>query len=139
MERQSSRPDAVILCYPVITLTDPFTHQSAPRQSARDESTARLGERTFPAELEVNKNSPPCFIWARRKTKPCRWNNSLQLAAALCRSWEFILIWYIYERGPHGIGLETRIFDTANFHPWTRDCEFPGCTNGSLASEIRKA
>ena len=31
---------------------------------------------------------------------------------------------HVYERGPHGIGLGNKKFDAANFHPWTRDCEF---------------
>jgi len=31
---------------------------------------------------------------------------------------------HVYERGPHGIGLGSREYDPAKWHPWTRDCAF---------------
>lgn len=122
IERQSSRPDAVILCYPVITLTDPFTHKGSRANLLGTNPPPDLVQE-LSAELQVNKHSPPCFIWSTEEDKAVPVENSLQLATALRRAGvRFDL--HIYERGPHGIGLGNKTFDTEKFHPWTRDCEF---------------
>jgi hypothetical protein len=46
IERQSSRPDIGILCYPVITMGE-FAHQGLERQPARQKSAARTGDAAF--------------------------------------------------------------------------------------------
>ena len=47
----------------------------------------------------------------------------MELAAALHRVGVPVDL-HIYERGAHGMGLGSRSYDPAKFHPWTRDCEF---------------
>lgn len=122
VERQSSRPDLAILCYPVITLTDPFTHKGSRANLLGANPPPELLQK-LSAELQVNSDSPPCFIWSTEEDKAVPVENSLALAGALRRAGvRFDL--HIYERGPHGIGLGNKNFDTAKFHPWTRDCEF---------------
>ena len=122
IERQSSRPDAVILCYPVVTLTDPFTHKGSRANLLGTNPPPDL-VKELSADLQVNKSSPPCFIWSTEEDKTVPVENSLQLAAALRRAGvRFDL--HIYERGPHGIGLGNKSFDTEKFHPWTKACEF---------------
>jgi acetyl esterase/lipase len=122
VERQSSRPDLAILCYPVITLTDPFTHKGSRANLLGANPPPELLQK-LSAELQVNSDSPPCFIWSTEEDKAVPVENSLALAGALRRAGvRFDL--HIYERGPHGIGLGNKSFDTAKFHPWTRDCEF---------------
>lgn len=122
IERQSSRPDLAILCYPVITLSDPFTHKGSRANllgtNPPPELIAELS-----AELQVNKDTPPCFIWSTEEDKAVPVENSLQLAAALRKAGvRFDL--HIYERGPHGIGLGSKEFNMEKFHPWTRDCAY---------------
>ncbi len=122
IERQSSRPDAAILCYPVITLTDPFTHKGSRANLLGTNPPPEL-VKELSAELQVNKSSPACFIWSTEEDKTVPVENSLQLAAALRRAGvRFDL--HIYERGTHGIGLGNKNFDAEQFHPWTKDCEF---------------
>jgi acetyl esterase/lipase len=122
IERQSSRPDLAILCYPVITLNDPFTHKgSRANLLGTNPPTGLVAE--LSAELQVNSNTPPCFIWSTGEDKTVPVENSLQLAVALRRAGVHYDL-HIYERGPHGIGLGNKNFDTGKFHPWTRDCEF---------------
>lgn len=122
VEQQSSRPDLAVLCYPVVTLTDPFTHKGSRANLLGTNPPPELVQE-LSAELQVAKNSPPCFIWSTEEDKTVPVENSLQLAAALRRAGvRFDL--HIYERGGHGIGLGNKKFDAANFHPWTRDCEF---------------
>lgn len=122
IERQSSRPDLAVLCYPVITLTDPFTHRGS-RANLLGTNPPPALVKELSAELQVNADSPPCFIWSTEEDKTVPVENSLQLAAALRHAGvRFDL--HIYERGPHGIGLGNKKFEVARFHPWTRDCEF---------------
>ncbi len=122
IERQSSRPDLAILCYPVITMTDPFTHKGSRANLLGTNPPPELLEK-LSAELQVNQDTPPTFIWSTAEDKTVPVENSLTLATALRRAGvKFDL--HIYERGPHGIGLGNKTFDAANFHPWTRDCEF---------------
>lgn len=122
IERQSSRPDLAILCYPVVSLSNEFTHRgSRDNLLGTNQSPALLRE--LSADLQVNKDTPPCFIWSTMEDTVVPVENSLQLAAALRRAGvPFDL--HVYERGPHGLGLGNQNFDAANFHPWTRDCAF---------------
>lgn len=122
IERQSSRPDLAILCYPVVSLSNEFTHKGSRNNLLGTNATPEL-LKELSAELQVNKDTPPCFIWSTMEDKVVPVENSMQLAAALRRvGVPFDL--HVYERGPHGIGLGNKNFDAANFHAWTRDCEF---------------
>jgi len=122
VEQQSSRPDLAILCYPVVSLSDTFAHKgSRANLLGTNPPPELLAE--LSAELQVNKETPPCFIWSTEEDKTVPVENSMALASALRRAGvRFDL--HIYERGAHGIGLGNKNFDTATFHPWTRDCEF---------------
>ena len=122
VERQSSRPDLAILCYPVISLLDTFTHKGSRANLLGTNPPPEL-VRELSAELQVTKDTPPCFIWSTEEDKAVPVENSLQLATALRRvGVKFDL--HIYERGPHGIGLGNKDFDLEKFHPWTRDCAY---------------
>jgi len=122
VERQSSRPDLVVLCYPVVTLTDPFTHQGSRRNLLGTNPPPALVTE-LSAELQVTSNSPPCFLWHTYEDKAVPVENSLQLAAAL-RKADVSVDLHVYERGAHGLGLGSRDFDATKRHPWVRDCEF---------------
>ncbi|MCL4787967.1 MAG: alpha/beta hydrolase [Verrucomicrobia bacterium] len=122
IERQSSRPDLGILCYPVISMTSPFTHQGSKRNLLGPKPSPDLA-RKLSSELQVTKDTPPCFIWHTWEDKGVPIENSLSFAEALQKNGvRFDL--HIYERGPHGIGLGSRDWRPEQRHPWTRDCEF---------------
>ncbi|MGC3958401.1 MAG: alpha/beta hydrolase [Verrucomicrobiota bacterium] len=122
IERQSSRPDLAILCYPVVSLSNEFTHQGSRNNLLGTNAPPELLQE-LSAELQVNKDTPPCFLWSTMEDKVVPVENSMMLAESLRRvGVPFDL--HVYERGPHGIGLGNKTFEVANFHPWTRDCEF---------------
>lgn len=122
IEHQSSRPDLAILCYPVISLSREYTHKGSRANLVGTNAPAELLAE-LSAELQVNKDTPPCFIWSTMEDKTVPVENSMMLAESLRRvGVPFDL--HVYERGPHGIGLGNKTFDVANFHPWTHDCEF---------------
>ncbi len=112
IERQSSRPDLAILCYPVISM-GPNTHQGSKNNLLGKEPDAEL-VKNLSNETQVTKDTPPCFVWHTWEDKAVKVENSLEFAAALQRSGvPFDL--HVYQKGGHGMG-------TANNHPWTRDC-----------------
>lgn len=114
VERQSSRPDLGILCYPVITL-GVFTHQGSKNNLLGKDPPPELVW-ALSNELQVSPRTPPCFLWHTYEDSAVPVENSLLFAAALRRAGvPFDL--HIYERGRHGLGL-------AGGHPWTKDCLF---------------
>lgn len=122
IERQSSRPDLGILCYPVINLISEFTHQGSKRNLLGTNPPPELA-RELSSDLQVTKDTPPCFVWHRWEDKGVPVENSLMFAAAL-RKHGIPFDLHVYERGPHGLGLGTREWNPAQRHPWTRDCAF---------------
>ena len=119
IERQSSRPDLGILCYPVITMGE-FTHQGSKENLLGKNPSPEL-VRNLSNELQVTKETPPTFLWHTWEDTAVPVENSLQFAAALRKAGvPFDL--HIYQKGPHGLGLGTRNWDPEHRHPWTQDC-----------------
>jgi acetyl esterase/lipase len=114
IDRQSSRPDLGILCYPVITMGT-NTHQGSKNQLLGPNPSPDL-VKLLSNELQVTPETPPCFIWHTWEDKAVKVENSLEFAAALRRANVFFDL-HIYEKGAHGLGLGKN-------HPWTRDCIF---------------
>lgn len=122
IERQSSRPDLGILCYPVISMATEFTHQGSKRNLLGPEPSPELA-REVSSELQVTKTTPPCFVWHTWEDKGVPVENSLLFADAL-RKQGVPFDLHVYERGGHGLGLGTREWNPEKRHPWTRDCAF---------------
>lgn len=124
IERQSSRPDLGILCYAVITMGE-FTHRGSHDLLLGKEPAPEL-EKLLSNELQVTKDTPPCFIWHTDEDRTVPVENSLQFAAALRKAGvPFDL--HVYQKGGHGGGLQGRggsTYDPAKLHPWTADCIF---------------
>jgi len=121
IDRQSSRPDLGILCYAVITMGE-YTHSGSKDNLLGKDPSPEL-VRNLSNELQVTKDTPPCFIWHTDEDKAVPVENALLFAEALRKAGvPFDL--HIYEKGQHGIGLGSRTFDPAKWHPWTRDLVF---------------
>jgi acetyl esterase/lipase len=119
IERQSSRPDLGILCYAVITMGQ-FTHRGSKDNLLGKNPPADLVE-NLSNELQVTKDTPPCFIWHTWEDTAVPVENSLQFAEAFRKAGvRFDL--HIYEKGPHGLGLGTREWNPSQRHPWVADC-----------------
>jgi acetyl esterase/lipase len=55
-------------------------------------------------ELQVTKNTPPCFLWHTIEDKSVPVENTLLFAAALRQVGGLPSV-HIYEKGAHGLGL----------------------------------
>ena len=114
VERESSRPDLGILCYPVITLGE-FTHRGSKANLLGPTPTSELTD-LLSNELQVTPETPPTFLWHTVEDGAVPVENSLLFAQALRRH-RVPFDLHLYERGRHGIGL-------ANGHVWTKDLAF---------------
>lgn len=103
VERESARPDAAILCYPVVSMGE-YAHAGS-RESLlgadADDSAAR---RAYSLELCAGKNAPPCFLWHTADDAGVPVQNSLSLAAALAKNYSPFSL-HVYPHGRHGLGL----------------------------------
>jgi acetyl esterase/lipase len=121
IERQSSRPDIGILCYPVITMGE-FTHKGSHDMLLGTNPPPEL-VKLLSNELQVMSNTPPCFIWGTYEDKTVPIENELMFAEALRKNHvPFDL--HVYQKGGHGMGLGDRKPPFSHPHPWTADCLF---------------
>ena len=122
IDRESSRPDLGILCYPVVTLVGPFAHAGSRKNLLGTNPPPEL-VRELSNDLQVTKNTPPCFIWHTYEDSGVPVENSLQFAEALRKAGvPFDL--HVYQKGPHGLGLGTRDWNPDKRLPWTGDCVY---------------
>jgi acetyl esterase/lipase len=120
VERQSSRPDLGILCYPVISLGE-FTHQGS-KDNLLGKAPGDDLVKSLSNELQVSKDTPPCFIWHTWEDSAVRVENALLFATAL-RNAGVPFDLHIYEKGRHGLGLTDKP-PFNNVHPWAKDLVF---------------
>jgi acetyl esterase/lipase len=119
IERQSSRPDLGILCYPVITMGQ-YAHQGSKDNLLGKNPSPEL-VKLLSDELQVTPQTPPCFIWTTDEDKTVPMENSMMFASAL-RSNGVPFALHIYQKGAHGQGLGDRQPPFAHPLPWTADC-----------------
>lgn len=100
----SNRPDAAVLCYPVIT-----SGEYANRESFR----ALLGEEPDEAELaymslekHVTADTPPCFLWQTATDASVPVENSYLFAEA-CRKAGVPYAHHVFTDGVHGMSVAT--------------------------------
>jgi acetyl esterase/lipase len=121
IERESSRPDLGVLVYPVITMTGPKTERGS-RENLMGKEFSPEVARQLSSELQVTKETPPCFLFHSVEDDIVPVENSMDFAAALRRAGVPYEL-HVYEKGKHGIGLGAADYAPAKFHPWVRECE----------------
>lgn len=117
VERMSCRPDAMILCYPVITFGE-FRHDGSMKALLGDNPSRELVD-FLSNETQVTSETPPAFLWHTANDQAVPVENSLLFASALSRN-KIPFELHIFPDGRHGLGL-------AQEHPqvsgWTGLCE----------------
>jgi acetyl esterase/lipase len=102
IERAGSRPDFLILCYPVISFTN-YVHQGSKRYLLGDNPDPKLVE-SLSNEIQVTAQTPPTFLFHTNADTGVPPENSVMFYMALRKAGVPAEI-HIYERGPHGVGL----------------------------------
>ena len=103
VERESSRPDIAVLCYPVITMKTPLTHAGSRRTLLGENPMAALVE-GLSNEPQVTARTPPTFLFHTMDDAAVPVENSLLFAEAL-RKHKVPYELHVFEHGRHGVGL----------------------------------
>jgi acetyl esterase/lipase len=114
VDRAGSRPDIVVLGYPVITMTAPWTHAGSKRNLLGEDADPELARR-LSGEQAVTKDTPPTFIFQTNEDIVVPAENSLQYFLALRRAGVPAEM-HVFEKGAHGVGLAN---DNPALAPWS--------------------
>jgi len=116
IERESSRPDALIACYPVISSGE-FGHQGSFLNLLGDPPPVALLH-ALSLETRVTVQNPPTFLWHTSDDAGVPVENSLLFAMAL-RHHGVPFALHSFTSGAHGLGLA---LDHPTAHAWTSLC-----------------
>ena len=103
IERQSSKPDFLILAYPVITMLDPYVHAGSRHYLLGDNHTEADLQLLSP-ELHVTALTPPTFLFATTDDKTVPVMNSVMFYTALVKAGVPAEM-HLFQHGAHGSGL----------------------------------
>jgi acetyl esterase/lipase len=103
VEQQSSKPDFLILSYPVITFHEPDVHRGSLKNLLGDSPDPKLVDE-LSAETQVTKDTPPTFLFTTTDDKTVPVMNSVMFYSALVKAGVPVEM-HIFQRGAHGSGL----------------------------------
>jgi acetyl esterase/lipase len=103
IDRVSSRPDFLVLCYPVITMTEPYMHRGS-RDNLLGPAPHEDLARSLSNDLQVTPQTPPTFIFQTDEDKSVPAENCVSFYLALRRA-SVPAELHIFQNGPHGVGL----------------------------------
>jgi acetyl esterase/lipase len=103
VERAGDRPDFAILAYGVLSLDAEITHPGSRRNLLGPAPDPALVEE-FSNERQVDRDTPPCFLFHTQADPAVPVENSLRFYAALRRVGVPAEL-HVFEQGGHGVGL----------------------------------
>jgi acetyl esterase/lipase len=114
VERQSCRPDFMILIYPVISFADSITHKGSKKALIGDNPGKELVV-FYSNELQVRDDTPPTFLVHANNDDAVPVENSLLMYHALLKK-KIPAELHILSEGKHGFGLS---IDNEHVASWT--------------------
>ena len=103
IDRESSRPDFMVLAYPVISFTTVYVHKGSMRNLLGDNPDPALAQ-NLSTELQVTPQTPPTFLFSTDTDEGVPAENSVLFYLALRKN-HVPAEMHIFARGPHGVGL----------------------------------
>ncbi len=113
-----SRPDAMVLCYPVITFSK--AGHVGSRVNLLGESASATLISDLSIENRVDRKTPPAFLWHTADDAGVPVANTLLMASALAAR-DVSFSCHIYPHGRHGLGLAEDRPDISN---WLAECVY---------------
>lgn len=117
IDKESSRPNIAILCYPVISFSR-FIHEGSMNNLIGDHAEQTLRE-YLSSENNISESTPPVFMWHTADDASVPVGNALVFADALSEK-KIPFELHIFQSGRHGLGLAMDEPDVAS---WTMTCE----------------
>ena len=107
----SNRPDAVLLCYPVITSGDKAHRGSFDLLLGQDAAEEKLTWASL--EKQVTEDTPPAFLWQTMTDATVPVENSIMYTKA-CREAGVLCELHLFMEGRHGMSLANEDWATNN-------------------------
>ena len=104
IDRLSSRPDFLILAYPVISMNPPYAHEGSVKALLGENPDSQLREE-LSNELHVTPQTPPTFLFTTSEDTVVPPENSVQFYLA-CHKAGVPAELHVFQKGPHGVGLD---------------------------------
>ena len=114
----SSRPDFMVLLYPVINFTEAYQHAGSRKMLLGEEADSALVA-SLSNETQVKADTPPTFLVHTSEDTSVPPQNSIYFYLALHEKGIPAEL-HIYEKGRHGLGLGSR---GSAFSSWPERCE----------------
>jgi len=106
IDRESCRPDFMVLAYPVIQFNSEYTHRGSQDNLLGKEPDIQLVE-SLSNEKQVTPQTPPTFLFHTNEDRGVPAENSIAFYLALRKAGVPAEL-HIYERGNHGVGLAAK-------------------------------
>ncbi|HEY2156894.1 MAG TPA: alpha/beta hydrolase [Isosphaeraceae bacterium] len=103
IERGSSRPDRMILVYPVIAISTEFGHTGS-RDNLLGKGADKALVQSLSNETQVTKDTPPTFLAQTNADAGVPAENALLFTLALRKNKVPVEL-HVFEKGVHGLGL----------------------------------
>lgn len=104
VERCSSRPDAMVLCYPVIDMAGALRHEGSAVNLLGAKAADRALRRAVTPSLHVAPDTCPAFLWHTAEDGTVPVGNSTGMFEAL-RACGVTAELHVFPKGQHGLGL----------------------------------
>lgn len=123
----SCRPDAAVLCYPVVSMIESCGHEgSCQHLTGYEDAPAELRAR-LSLERRVSDTTPPVFLWHTAEDASAPVENSLRFAQAMHEHQRPFSL-HVYPHGRHGLGLASETPLTCGWMSeviaWLKDLSF---------------
>jgi acetyl esterase/lipase len=115
VDRAGSRPDFAVLGYPVISMTEEWTHKGSRTNLLGDNPDPELA-RSLSGEKAVTKDTPPTFLFQTTEDTVVPAENAVHYYLALHKAGVPVEM-HVFEKGPHGVGLAN---DDAALSEWSK-------------------
>lgn len=112
IDKVDARPDATILCYPVIDMFE-YRHDGS-RTNLLGQNPAQEEKKLMALQQQITKATPPAFLWHTSSDQAVPVENSLMYAAGLSQC-KVPFELHVYPVGEHGLGLASELPHTAQW------------------------
>jgi len=103
IDRMGSRPDFMVLAYPVMSMSAAYAHRGSVRNLLGDTPDPQLAE-DLSNEKRVTAQTPPAFLFHTADDPGVPVENSLAFAQALHQAGVPVEL-HVFPKGRHGVGL----------------------------------
>lgn len=119
IDKESARPNAGVLCYPVSSFKDDYTHEKSRMNFLGEENQYDVEmQEEYSGECGVTADTPPAFIWHTQNDQAVPYESSEILATAFEEQGIECEL-HLYKYGSHGLGLAK---DIEGAQEWFGNC-----------------